>query len=71
MYRYQQQPAPIEPDEPAISPEGCNDPENLAMRRQQPTGTHEEGLGWNPNGVFCGECSASTCRGCPNEGAES
>lgn len=29
-------------------------------------GIHDEGLGWNPNGVFCGECSAITCKGCPN-----
>lgn len=28
-------------------------------------GRHEEGLGWNPNGVFCGECSNMTCEGCP------
>lgn len=33
-------------------------------------GVHEEGLGWNPNGVFCGECSNSTCKGCVNENAE-
>ena len=68
MYQGQQMPLGPEPDEPVISPEGCNDPDNLAMRH---TGTHEEGLGWNPNGVFCGECSESTCRGCPNETAKS
>lgn len=33
-------------------------------------GCHEGGLGWNPNGVFCGECSNSTCKGCVNENAE-
>ncbi len=27
-------------------------------------GVHEEGLGWNPNGVFCGECSKMSCKGC-------
>ena len=27
-------------------------------------GTHDKGLGWNPNGVFCGECSNTTCVGC-------
>lgn len=27
-------------------------------------GRHEEGLGWNPNGVYCGECSNLTCVGC-------
>ena len=29
-------------------------------------GVHDEGLGWNPNGVFCGECSNMTCNGCPS-----
>lgn len=29
-------------------------------------GIHEEGLGWNPNGVFCGECSLTNCDGCEN-----
>lgn len=33
-------------------------------------GCHEGGCGWNPNGVFCGECSNSTCKGCVNENAE-
>lgn len=28
-------------------------------------GIHEEGLGWSPNGDFCGECSNMTCVGCP------
>lgn len=27
-------------------------------------GEHEEGLGWNPDGDFCGECSNITCVGC-------
>jgi hypothetical protein len=30
-------------------------------------GHHEAGLGWNPNDVFCGECSNITCKGCVNE----
>ena len=28
-------------------------------------GVHDQGLGWNPNGVYCGECSFSTCVDCP------
>lgn len=31
------------------------------------TGHHDEGIGCNPNGVFCGECSKITCKGCVNE----
>lgn len=27
-------------------------------------GVHDSGIGWNPNGVFCGECSASDCSSC-------
>jgi len=30
-------------------------------------GVHEEGLGWNPQGVFCGECSNRDCSGCKFE----
>ncbi|SDF77903.1 hypothetical protein [Sporomusa acidovorans] len=30
-------------------------------------GAHEGGCGWNPQGVFCGECSSSTCKGCINQ----
>lgn len=30
-------------------------------------GYHEAGMGWNPNGNWCGECSQSTCRECPNK----
>lgn len=29
-------------------------------------GFHDAGMGWNPNGNWCGECSKSTCRECPN-----
>jgi hypothetical protein len=29
-------------------------------------GEHDEGLGWNPDGIFCGECSNETCVGCPS-----
>ena len=28
-------------------------------------GVHDEGLGWNPNGIFCGECSWLSCEKCP------
>lgn len=27
-------------------------------------GTHSEGVGWNPNGEFCGECSYGNCADC-------
>lgn len=27
-------------------------------------GRHEDGLGWNSYGVFCGECPQITCVGC-------
>ncbi len=27
-------------------------------------GHHSAGLGWNPNGVFCGECGSVTCAIC-------
>jgi len=30
-------------------------------------GQHSCGVGWNPNGLWCGECSTSTCEGCAYE----
>lgn len=27
-------------------------------------GTHSEGLGWTPYGIFCGECAKETCKSC-------
>jgi uncharacterized ferredoxin-like protein len=30
-------------------------------------GLHSNGVGWNPSGVWCGECSFRTCKGCVNE----
>lgn len=32
-------------------------------------GVHDEGLGWNPNGVFCGECSNISCKDCKMKNA--
>lgn len=29
-------------------------------------GFHDSGMGWNPNGSWCGECSKLSCRECPN-----
>ena len=29
-------------------------------------GIHGGGVGWHPDGTFCGECSRSSCVGCPN-----
>ena len=31
------------------------------------SGLHIDGIGWNALGVWCGECSASTCEGCKYE----
>lgn len=30
-------------------------------------GHHDCGIGWNPNGIWCGECTKGTCKGCINE----
>lgn len=30
-------------------------------------GYHEDGIGINPHGIYCGECSKITCSGCHNE----
>jgi nucleoside 2-deoxyribosyltransferase len=27
-------------------------------------GYHDNGIGWNPNSVYCGECARKTCKGC-------
>lgn len=27
-------------------------------------GEHSEGLGWNPDGIFCGECNNMDCSTC-------
>ena len=27
-------------------------------------GYHDNGIGWNPNSVHCGECTRKTCKGC-------
>lgn len=29
-------------------------------------GIHDQGIGYNPNGVFCGECGNTSCTGCIN-----
>lgn len=31
------------------------------------SGVHKDGMGWNANGVWCGECCKDTCEGCENE----
>lgn len=31
-------------------------------------GYHNCAEGWNPNGVWCGECTKKSCSGCPSEG---
>lgn len=27
-------------------------------------GVHDSGIGWNPNGVWCGECTKYSCKNC-------
>ena len=27
-------------------------------------GTHSDGMGWAPDGTFCGECTRDNCEGC-------
>jgi len=34
--------------------------------RDEVGGIHDEGLGWNPQGHFCGECGSLTCKDCPS-----
>lgn len=29
-------------------------------------GVHDCGVGYNPHGVFCGECSSTSCKDCGN-----
>lgn len=29
-------------------------------------GFHDSGIGWNPNGNWCGECTVFSCKNCPN-----
>lgn len=38
--------------------------ENEIAFKDELGGTHEAPLGWNPNGVFCGECNKLSCVGC-------
>jgi hypothetical protein len=28
-------------------------------------GFHSAGMGWNPHGIWCGECSNDSCENCP------
>ena len=30
-------------------------------------GFHDSGMGWNPNGNWCGECTMFSCKNCPNK----
>lgn len=30
-------------------------------------GYHSDGMGWNPQSVFCGECTHTTCEGCKSQ----
>lgn len=33
-------------------------------------GFHDEAMGWNPNGVWCGECTKISCVDCPSRYAK-
>lgn len=37
------------------------------MYKDEVGGFHEDAIGWNPQGVWCGECTKGSCKGCPNE----
>ena len=33
-------------------------------------GFHDSAEGWNPNGVWCGECTTMSCRDCSSRDSE-
>ena len=33
-------------------------------------GFHSAAVGWNPNGVWCGECTNRSCKDCPSRYSE-
>ena len=33
-------------------------------------GFHDSCIGWNPNGVWCGECTRLSCKGCSSVGSK-
>ena len=33
-------------------------------------GYHECAIGWNPNGVWCGECTRISCANCPSRNSK-
>ena len=33
-------------------------------------GYHDCAIGWNPNGVWCGECTKASCRDCSSRYSE-
>jgi hypothetical protein len=37
------------------------------MFKDEVGGEHDGIVGWNPQGVYCGECNCLTCKGCVNE----
>jgi hypothetical protein len=47
----------------------CGSLQNTRM--DEVGGVHEGGVGWNPNGEFCGECASVSCKGCVNEDKKS
>ena len=43
------------------------DDDEAASYYDETGGFHSAGMGWNPQGVYCGECSSGSCGGCYNE----
>lgn len=37
------------------------------MYKDEVGGFHEDARGWNPQGVWCGECTKGRCNGNPKE----
>ena len=37
------------------------------MYKDEVGGFHEDAIGWNPQGVWCGECTRESCKDCTNE----
>lgn len=38
--------------------------DNLEAYYDDVGGFHDCAIGWNPNGVWCGECTRASCRDC-------
>ena len=53
----------------------CVNPENFVDKCNpnddgyfdEVSGYHSEAIGWNPHGIWHGECTRASCNGCPYE----